>query len=97
MKKIISLLIGLVTMGIVIAVAFSTNDYGLIWKLSGIIALISIGASGIFLGAFVNGNQQRGNYFSETEEHRENRTKLSFQFLMFGIPHIIAVALYFML
>ncbi|MDQ0229179.1 hypothetical protein J2S19_000429 [Metabacillus malikii] len=40
----------------------------------GIICMI---ISGIFIGAWTNGQQQRANFHSETIDHRNSRTKIA--------------------
>ncbi|WPP39265.1 DUF5316 domain-containing protein [Bacillus sonorensis] len=95
MKNWIWALIGLVSVCLILIVAIFTQDYGLIIKISGTIGVISILISGIFLGAFVNGDKQRANYFSETKEHRDTRTKVSTNILLLGLPHILASIAYF--
>ncbi|GAA0445969.1 MAG: DUF5316 family protein [Bacillota bacterium] len=40
------------------------------------IGLVGIVISGIFLGVFTSGQQQRANYHSETREHYAFRTKI---------------------
>ncbi|MDQ0217837.1 hypothetical protein ELQ35_13730 [Peribacillus cavernae] len=42
-----------------------------------ITGVVLIAFSGIFLGAWVSGDQQRGNFYSETKENRFLRTKIS--------------------
>lgn len=42
-----------------------------------IVGFIFILISGIFIGAFTNGQQQRANFHSETEEHRNDKTKIA--------------------
>ncbi|MFN7252418.1 MAG: DUF5316 family protein [Anaerobacillus sp.] len=42
-----------------------------------IIGAIGIIISGIFIGAWTNGLQQRANFHSETENHRHFRTRIA--------------------
>lgn len=44
-----------------------------IFLVTGIILII---ISGMFLGVWTSGNQQRANYHSETKEHRDFRSKI---------------------
>ncbi|MBO9129375.1 hypothetical protein J7Q84_06645 [Bacillus sp. 165] len=46
--------------------------------------------SGIFVGAWKNGNQQRANFHSETKEHRDFRTRIS---LWSGLIGVLLLAL----
>lgn len=50
-----------------------------------IIGVIGILLSGIFIGAWTNGQQQRANFHSETEEHRGFRTKIALYSGLIGI------------
>ncbi|MCT8138434.1 hypothetical protein H1D32_12175 [Anaerobacillus sp. CMMVII] len=59
-----------------------------------IIGVIGILLSGIFIGAWTNGPQQRANFHSETEEHRGFRTEFALYsgligLISFGISAII--------
>ncbi|RHW37492.1 hypothetical protein D1B33_08105 [Lysinibacillus yapensis] len=40
------------------------------------VGAISIVISGIYIGAWIDGQQQRANFYSETEEQRNFRTKI---------------------
>ncbi|KZZ84810.1 hypothetical protein AS29_009295 [Bacillus sp. SJS] len=42
-----------------------------------IAGIIGIIISGISIGAWTNGQQQRANFFSETKEHRASRTRIA--------------------
>ncbi|MDA1475119.1 DUF5316 family protein [Bacillus changyiensis] len=71
MKKWVWFLIGLVSLALTLIASIFTQNDNLIIKVSGTVGIISILISGIFLGAFVNGDKQRANYFSETIEKQE--------------------------
>lgn len=63
-------------------------------KLFLIIGVISIFISGIFIGAWTDGQQQRANFHSETEDHRNFRIKIGMVtgavgLLSFGIAGLI--------
>lgn len=61
-----------------------------------IIGVIGIIISGIFLGVWTNGQQQRANFHSETEEHRSVRTKISMYSGMVGVISLgISAIIYF--
>jgi hypothetical protein len=53
-----------------------------------IIGIVSIIISGVFIGAWVDGDRQRGNFHSETTEDRSYRTKTA---LIYGLVGIIAL------
>lgn len=61
-----------------------------------IIGVIGILISGIFIGAWTTGQQQRGNFHSETEEHRGSRTKIALYSGLIGIISFgISALIYF--
>ncbi|OLP65620.1 hypothetical protein BACPU_12380 [Bacillus pumilus] len=73
------------------------NQYEWIGMLSGGLFIISLLLSGIAIGAFLNGDETRANYHSETREHRTFRWDLAFLFLSFAFPHLVATVLYFVM
>ncbi|MDP4164624.1 MAG: DUF5316 family protein [Bacillota bacterium] len=52
-----------------------------------IVGSVGIIISGVFIGAWTNGDRQRANFYSETTEHRSFRTKIA---LISGLIGIIA-------
>ncbi|MFD9627469.1 DUF5316 family protein [Peribacillus muralis] len=42
-----------------------------------IVGIVGIVISGVFIGAWVDGDRQRGNFHSETSEDRNSRTKIA--------------------
>jgi FtsZ-interacting cell division protein ZipA len=61
-----------------------------------IIGVIGIITSGIFMGVWTNGQQQRANFHSETEEHRNVRTKISMYSGVIGVISLgISAIIYF--
>ena len=62
-----------------------------------IVGIISIIISGIFIGVWTGGQQQRANFHSETEEHRDFRTKIGIIAGLIGIVSFgIAGLIYFL-
>ncbi|MBN8252119.1 DUF5316 domain-containing protein [Priestia flexa] len=59
-------------------------------KLFLVIGIISIIISGISIGAWVNGEQQRANFHSETAEHRSVKTKVS---MVSGLVGFLALSI----
>lgn len=55
-----------------------------------IVGIVSIVISGIFIGAWTDGQQQRGNFHSETTKHRSFRTKIS---LFTGLLGLISLGI----
>ncbi|WP_083392181.1 DUF5316 family protein [Bacillus sp. MUM 13] len=53
-----------------------------------IVGIVGIIISGVFIGAWVDGDRQRGNFYSETPEDRSSRTKIA---LISGIAGIISL------
>ena len=50
-----------------------------------IIGMIAIIISGLFLGVWTSGQQQRANYHSETKEHRDFRSKVGIYSGLVGV------------
>ncbi|RDW14989.1 DUF5316 family protein [Oceanobacillus chungangensis] len=62
-----------------------------------IIGGIGILISAIFLGVMTDGQQQRANFHSETEEHRSFRTKIASYAGLIGIASLgIAALIYYL-
>ncbi|WP_100489057.1 DUF5316 domain-containing protein [Sporolactobacillus pectinivorans] len=59
---------------------------------AGIIAVVSLLISGIFSGTFVNGDQNRANYWTENQQERGQRAGISFRLFLFGSP-LLAVCI----
>jgi C4-dicarboxylate transporter len=60
--------------------------------ITGIVCII---ISGIFVGAWVDGDRQRANFHTETSEDRSVRTKVALIFALVGlIALIISVIIY---
>ncbi|MEK0287336.1 DUF5316 family protein [Caldifermentibacillus hisashii] len=55
--------------------------------------IICIVISAIFNGALVDGQQQRGNFFSETDEHRKFRMGIATYSGSLGIVFLLIAAL----
>jgi len=62
-----------------------------------IVGAITIIISGILIGSWTDGQQQRANFHSETESHRNFRTKSAMILGLVGITSFgVAGALYFL-
>ena len=55
-----------------------------------IVGIVGIIISGVFIGAWVDGDRQRGNFYSETPEDRNSRTKIA---LISGFVGIISLVI----
>lgn len=62
-----------------------------------IVGVVAIVVSGIFIGAWTDGLQQRANFHSETVKHRNFRTKIALYFGLAGVLSLgIAGLIYFL-
>jgi len=62
-----------------------------------IIGVLGIVVSGVFIGAWTNGQQQRANFHSETSDHRSVRTKVATSSGQVGVVCLaIAASIYFL-
>ena len=62
-----------------------------------IVGVVGIVVSGIFIGAWTDGQQQRANFHSETAKHRNFRTKIAlYSGLAGAISFGIAGLIYFL-
>ena len=55
-----------------------------------IVGVVAILISGIFIGAWTDGQKQRANFYSETEEDRNFRTKIA---LYSGLAGVVSLAI----
>ncbi|MFY0521335.1 DUF5316 family protein [Lysinibacillus sp. UGB7] len=62
-----------------------------------ILGVICIIISGLSIGAWTNGGDQRGNYHSETVEHRSFRTKLGAYSAVIGVISLLIAGLVYFL
>lgn len=60
-----------------------------------IIGIIAIVISGIFLGVWTSGQQQRANYHSETKDHRDFRSKVGIYAGVIGLASLGVAGLLF--
>ncbi|MEH7444871.1 DUF5316 family protein [Bacillus sp. JJ1122] len=66
-------------------------------KLFFIVGVMGIIISGIFIGAWTDGQQHRANFHSETGDHRNFRTKIAMISGFVGLISLgIAVVIYFL-
>jgi amino acid transporter len=65
------------------------QDWNLILKTTSIAAITPLIISGIFIGAFVDGDRLRGNFHSETKEDRERNRKWASKLFLIGFPNIV--------
>ncbi|MEF2097354.1 DUF5316 domain-containing protein [Bacillus sp. CFBP9009] len=95
MKKIL-VGIGLVVVALLISVFLS--DFTLLYKITGVVALISLIISALFSGAFVDGDRLGRNLQSESKEDRKQRFSMTNTILLIGLPNLlIAMVSYFVM
>ncbi|PLR95122.1 DUF5316 domain-containing protein [Bacillus sp. T33-2] len=71
------------------------GDSSDIFKISGAIGLASVLLSGFFIGAFLNGDKMRENFYSETNEDRSRRIRNGAKLLFFALPNLAAAIINF--
>lgn len=91
-----ALLTGIVLAGLAAAGSFAADDWNLLVMLSGTVSLISISISGLLFGVFTNGEQNRANFHTESKNDRKKRQKIGGCVLLFGLPNMIAVLVYYL-
>ncbi len=89
--KTISLIVGIAIAVIGTLTYFVTGNLSTLYWICGIAGGVGILLSGVLIGAFLNGSDIRGNYFSETKDHRDTRTHASISSLLFSIPNILVL------
>lgn len=62
-----------------------------------IVGVIGILISGVFIGAWTDGQQQRANFHSETKEHRNFRTKIAIISCLAGVVSLAIAGLIYSL
>ncbi|MCA1035178.1 DUF5316 domain-containing protein [Bacillus infantis] len=91
-----ALLTGIVLAGLAAAGSFAADDWNLLVMLSGTVSLISISISGLLFGVFTSGEQNRANFHTESKNDRKKRQKIGGCVLLFGLPNMIAVLVYYL-
>lgn len=88
--------IGIVVVALLISVFLS--DFTLLYKITGVVALISLIMSGLFSGAFVSGDRLGRNLQSESKEDKKQRFLMTNTILLIGLPNfLIAMVSYFVM
>ncbi|KQU16877.1 hypothetical protein ASG65_08130 [Bacillus sp. Leaf13] len=88
--------IGIVVVALLISVFLS--DFTLLYKITGVVALISLIISALFSGAFVDGDRLGRNLQSESKEDRKQRFSMTNTILLIGLPNLlIAMVSYFVM
>jgi hypothetical protein len=88
---------GLLLLVISFVTSLLLNDWELIYKISGTIGIASLLFSGLFLGAYVGGEQLRANYNTEDKIDHAKRTKYAYILISFSLPNLIGGILAFIL
>lgn len=79
--------IGIVVVALLISVFLS--DFTLLYKITGVVALISLIISALFSGAFVDGDRLGRNLQSESKEDRKQRFSMTNTILLIGLPNLL--------
>ncbi|MGG3471475.1 DUF5316 domain-containing protein [Neobacillus pocheonensis] len=74
------------------------SDFTLLYKITGVVGIISLVLSALFTGAFVDGDRLGRNLQSESKEDRKQRFLLTNSILLIGLPNLlIATVSYFLM
>ncbi|MFY0758933.1 DUF5316 domain-containing protein [Metabacillus dongyingensis] len=91
----------LVGIGIVVAallISVFMSDFTLLYKITGVVAIISLIMSALFSGAFVDGDRLGRNLQSESKEDRKQRFLMTNTILLMGLPSLlISLVSYFLI
>lgn len=85
---------GLVTLLIVVIIAFLMDDWHIMYLITLGISLLSLLATGISIGSFNTSFGTRPLPRGQFEQNTDGNVKWSTRFLIFGFPHIIVTATY---
>ncbi|PLR74850.1 DUF5316 domain-containing protein [Bacillus sp. UMB0728] len=91
-----ALLSGIVLAGLAAAGSYGEENWNLLWMLSGTVSIASILISGLLFGVFISGEQNRANFHTESKNDRKKRQKIGGGVLLFGLPNMIAVLVYYL-
>lgn len=80
--------VGILIAIVAVLIGVVTGDWSLFMKIIGGAAIIPLLLSGIFVGAFVNGDQIRANFHTETKGDRKSRHKWVTRFLLISAPNL---------
>ncbi|MGD6843880.1 DUF5316 domain-containing protein [Bacillus infantis] len=92
-----ALLAGIILAGLAAAGSFAADDWNLLLMLSGTVSIASILISGLLFGVFTSGEQNRANFHTESKYDRKKRQKVGSSVMLFGLPNMIAVLVYYLL
>lgn len=88
MKK--AFFVGLGFVGAISLGSLIMQDLNIILVFSGLVAVVSLLLAGVFSGAMVSGDRNRGNFQTETKKQRHERTGTAVIFTMIGLPNLLA-------
>ncbi|MGD6901039.1 DUF5316 domain-containing protein [Bacillus infantis] len=91
-----ALLSGIVLAGLAAAGSYAAENWNLSWMLSGTVSIASILISELLFGVFISGEQNRANLHTESKNDRKKRQKIGGGVLLFGLPNMIAVLVYYL-
>jgi hypothetical protein len=74
------------------------NNFTLLYKITGVVAIISLVLSALLTGAFLDGDRLGRNLQSESKEDRKQRYSQTNSILLIGLPNIlVATVCYFLM
>ena len=86
MKKLI---VGISIVMVAYLISVLLSDFTLFYKITGVVAIISLVLSALFSGAFVDGDRLGRNLQSESKEDRKQRISLTNSILLIGLPNLL--------
>ena len=95
-----SFFFGVITVIAICIISLITHNWVYIYWFSGNIGVLALIACGIAMGAFQDvgkasyGGEAIADKMNETEENKDSRIKWATRFLLFGLPNVIAAAIY---
>ncbi|MFC4408948.1 DUF5316 domain-containing protein [Chungangia koreensis] len=82
---------------IIFVVALTTNDWSLLYKITGFVGLICLGIGALISGAFISGDRLGRNLNSESETDRRKRITFTNRIVLIGAPNIAFAIILFLL
>ncbi|WP_057913332.1 DUF5316 domain-containing protein [Peribacillus muralis] len=84
-----SFYLGIVIVLISLLISVFTNDWTLMYKITGWVTAIVLVLCALFSGGFVDGDRLGRNILSETKEDKKERVFLTTRLLLIGLPNFL--------
>ena len=94
MKKLV---IGLSVVVVAFLISALSNNYTLLYKITGAVGIISLVLSALLSGAFLDGDRLGRNLQSESKEDRKQRISQTNSILLIGLPNLLIATVCFFL